>query len=287
MTAARELTAARCWPRLRYHAGPCRHGAAQMPAAPEGRREIEQRNRAGACDEWWIFNARLGRMHAPWPAIANGRLPGLVTLVGAAATPMWTPSVRSPRSARRMRRDTRIASVTADRAAAGDAVEDGELRLDDQSAACCRSLRTRGCRTLESPLSDTVPANRAIALRDLPRSPRNRRGDSLPIELSDPGDEREQASRGPELPSIPADELMKRMAVCWSTSRVSAGYNASSDILGVLIARATGRTLRCRPARTYLRTALGMKDTGWRARHSLTAFRSPTGPISQPAIILF
>ena len=116
-----------------------------------------------------------------------------------------------------MRRDSifRIASVTKPivAAAAVILVEEGTLRLDDPVDPLLPELANRQVlRTLESPLDDTVPANRPITLRDL-----------LTFRLgygavfAAPGQYPIQAAieeagvaAGPLLPAFPPDELMER-----------------------------------------------------------------------------
>ena len=71
-----------------------------------------------------------------------------------------------------MQRDTifRVASITkpVTAAAAMILVEEGKLRLDDPVDQWLPELANRKVlRTIESPLDDTVPANRPITLRDL------------------------------------------------------------------------------------------------------------------------
>src|SRR5262245_28395286 len=105
--------------------------------------------------------------------VERGDLPGLVTLVSRRGKThveaMGTMAVHgnSP-----MRRDTifRIASMTKPIAAAAAMilVEECRLRLDEPVDRLLPELASRRVlRSLESPLGDTVPANRPITLRDL------------------------------------------------------------------------------------------------------------------------
>ncbi len=166
-------------------------------------------------------------------------------------------------------RDTifRIASmskpVTA--AAAMILVEECALRLDDPVDELLPELAYRRVLTrVDGPLEHTVPARRAITLRDLltftfgwgwrstgrrrsprrwRRSPRECRGRPLPP----PPDE--WMRRIGELP------LMYQPGERWI-------YNTGSDVLGMLIARASGRSFPDFLAERIF-APLGMTDTGF------------------------
>ena len=123
-------------------------------------------------------------------------------------------------------------------------------------------------RSIESPLDDTVPANRPITLRDMLTfrlgygaifacpgqypTPWRRR-------LIDAG-----VAAGPLLPTLPPDDFMKATAVCrWLHQPGEKWlYNTGSDMLGVLIARATGKSLG-EFLQERIFAPLGMKDTGF------------------------
>ena len=170
-----------------------------------------------------------------------------------------------------MRRDTifRIASVTKPIVAAAAMIldEEGTLRLDDPVDPLLPELANRQVlRTIESPLDDTVPANRPITLRDL-----------LTFRLgygaifAAPGQYPIQAAleeagfaAGPGLPTVPPDELMERYGNLPLLHQPGEKwlYNTGSDILGVLIARATDMTLGEFLA-SGIFDPLGMKDTAF------------------------
>jgi CubicO group peptidase (beta-lactamase class C family) len=172
-----------------------------------------------------------------------------------------------------MRRDTifRIASMTkpVTAAAAMILVEECTLRLDEPVDRLLPELANRAVLTrLEGPLEDTVPANRPITVRDLltfrmgfgqPFAP----PDAYPIQKAAND---LQIGMGPPNPSaMPAPDewlrclgslpLMHQPGESWM-------YNTGSDVLGVLIARASGK-----PLETFLRERifepLGMKDTAF------------------------
>ncbi len=172
-----------------------------------------------------------------------------------------------------MRRDTifRIASmskpITA--AAAMILVEECTLRLDDPVDGLLPELANRRViKRLDGPLEDTVPAQRPITLRDL-LTFRLGSGmimappDSTPLlkALGERG-----LFEGPPAPAAPPppDEWMRRLGTLPLMHQPGERwmYHTGSDVLGVLIARASGQ-----PFETFLRARLfeplGMEDTGF------------------------
>jgi CubicO group peptidase (beta-lactamase class C family) len=173
-----------------------------------------------------------------------------------------------------MRRDTifRIASLTKliVAVAAMILVEDCKIRLDNSIEPWLPELSNRRVlRSISSELDDTVPAQRAITLRDLLTC---RMGfgsimampDTYPIQklIRDyriGGD-------GPLLPSqAPGmDEWLRRLGSLPLMAQPGEQwmYHTSADVLGALIARVSGQSLG-----TFLRERifdpLGMKDTGF------------------------
>jgi CubicO group peptidase (beta-lactamase class C family) len=216
---------------------------------------------------------RLERMHDVMAGyVERGYLPGLVTLISRRGeTHVDVIGTMVFDNVEAMRRDTifRIASVTKPivAAAAMTLVEDCTLRLDEPVDALLPELANRRVlRSLESPLDDTVPANRPITLRDVLTF---RLGYGLIF--APPGQYPIQAaldeagfSPGPQLPSVLPDELMKRYGSLPLLHQPGERwlYNSGSDILGVLIARATDK-----PLGDFLQerifTPLGMRDTGF------------------------
>ena len=218
---------------------------------------------------------RLERLHEAMARhVQSGRYPGLVTLVsrgdevhvdaiGDTAFDGGTP----------MRRDTifRIASVTKPIVAAGAMmlIEECVLRLDDPVDPFLPELADRQVlRSIDAPLDNTVPANRPITVRDLftfrlgygaiftlpGQSPT-----PLAQALIDAG-----VAAGPLLPALAPDEFMEvysRLPLAHQPGEKWL-YNTGSDMLGVLIARATGMSLG-----DFLRERifdpLGMQDTGF------------------------
>ncbi len=220
-----------------------------------------------------LSKARLGRMHDVMAGhVERGQVPGLVTLVSRRdevrvdAIGMMANGGSEP-----MLRDTifRIASVTKPivAAAAMVLVEECTLRLDEPVDQLLPELADRWVlRSIDGPLDDTVPANRPITVRDLLTfrlgygaifAPPGR----YPIQQAV---EEAGVAAGPFLPSMPPDEYMKRFERLPLLHQPGEKwlYNTGSDILGVLIARATGMSLG-----GFLRERifgpLGMKDTGF------------------------
>ncbi|HLL49755.1 MAG TPA: serine hydrolase domain-containing protein, partial [Thermomicrobiales bacterium] len=118
--------------------------------------------------------ARLGRIHDVMAGhVESGYVPGLITLVSRRGeTQVDVIGTTAFDNDEPMRRDTifRIASVTKPiiAAAAMMLVEECTLRLDEPVDCLLPELAYRQVlRTMESPLGDTVPANRPITLRDL------------------------------------------------------------------------------------------------------------------------
>jgi CubicO group peptidase (beta-lactamase class C family) len=126
-------------------------------------------------------------------------------------------------------------------------------------------------RSLDGSLDDTVPAARAITVRDLltfrmgfgivmapPRT--------YPIQKAA---DAQQLGQGPPAPATPPgpDEWMRRLGMLPLMHQPGEQwmYHTGSDVLGVLIARASGQSLE-----TFLRERLfeplGMKDTGFSVR---------------------
>jgi CubicO group peptidase (beta-lactamase class C family) len=166
----------------------------------------------------------------------------------------------------------RIASMTKPVAAVAALilVEECVLRLDDPVEEYLPELASRRVLTrLDGPLDDTVPAERAITLRDLLTF-------RLGLGLGDgmwgpPGsvpimDALSGLPTGPPAPaSAPGpDEWMRRLSLLPLAYQPGERwlYNLGSDILGVLIARASGQSFE-EFLRERIFEPLGMPDTGF------------------------
>jgi CubicO group peptidase (beta-lactamase class C family) len=215
---------------------------------------------------------RLARLHDVLAGhVERGAAPGLVSLVCRRGETyvevIGTTAVDEPGP---MRRDTvfRIASMTKPitAVAAMILVEECVLRLDEAVDRFLPELADRRVlRHIDGPVDDTVPAERAITLRDLltfrlgfgayfAPSPLNEVASKLGVSV------------GPPQPAQPPqpDEWLRRFSTL--PLMVQPGerwlYHTGADILGVLIARASGQ-----PFETFLRERifgpLGMTDTGF------------------------
>jgi CubicO group peptidase (beta-lactamase class C family) len=220
-----------------------------------------------------LSKARLGRMHDVLAGyVERGDVPGMVTLVSRRGeVHVDAIGMKAVGGSDPMRRDTifRIASMTKPITAAATMilVEECKLRLDEPVDRLLPELADRKVlKRLDGPLDDIVPANRPITVRDLLTF---RMGiglimappDVYPIQkaMAEAG-----LAPGPNLPSHPPDELMKRFGSLPLLHQPGEKwmYHSGSEILGVLIARASGQKLE-----TFFRerifVPLGMKDTGF------------------------
>jgi CubicO group peptidase (beta-lactamase class C family) len=233
----------------------------------------ETRERERPMSSGGLSKARLARMHHVLADhVARGQVPGLVTLISRRGdTNVDAIGVKALGSSDPMQRDTifRIASMTKPITAAGAMilVEEGKLRLDDPVDRWLPELANRKVlRSIESAVDDTVPAKRAITLRDL-LTFRAGYGAVMVFPAKYPIQQAMQetgVAPGPMLASVSGDELMKRYGSLPLIHQPGERwlYHSCSDILGVLIARVSGQSLE-----TFLRerifSPLGMKDTGF------------------------
>ena len=222
-----------------------------------------------------LSSNRLARLHSVMAGYVDaGVAPGIVTLVHRRGeTYVDTIGHVSTDHVVEVRRDTifRVSSMTKPivAVAAMMLVEEGILRLDDPVDELLPELAERRVlREPGSPIHDTVPSDRSLTLRDLLTF---RMG--LGVLVDPPGtypiQEPLSDSRlavGPPAPAAfaPPDEwlrilgglpLMHQPGERWI-------YSTGSDVLGVLVARASGRDLE-----TFLRQRLfeplGMHDTAF------------------------
>ena len=218
---------------------------------------------------------RLERLHRVISGyVERGDIPGAITLVARRGeVHVDVMGLMASGGNARMRRDTifRISSMTKPitAVAALILVEECKLRLDEPVDQLLPELRERRVlKRIDGPIDDTVPARRAITLRDLltfrlgfgqamlspEQAPIVRAGIDADIGM------------GPPAPAnMPApDEWLRRLGAL--PLMVQPGerwlYNTGSDVLGVLIARATGQSLE-QFLRERLFEPLGMKDTSF------------------------
>ena len=205
--------------------------------------------------------------------VERGDLPGLVMLVSRHGEVQVDAIGRLAFEGSSMTCDAifRITSMTkpVTAAAAMILVEEGRLQLDDPVDRWLPELANRKVLlTIDAMVHQTVPARRAITLRDLltfrcgygiiPIFP-----ERLPIQraYAEAG-----LAPGPVFPSFPPDELMRRYGSLPLVFQPGERwlYNAGSEILSVLIARVAGTTFgEFLGERIF--APLGMKDTAFYA----------------------
>ncbi|WP_223166328.1 serine hydrolase domain-containing protein [Nonomuraea sp. SYSU D8015] len=217
-----------------------------------------------------LSQMRLERMREVLAeAVADGDVPGVVALVHRRGeTHVTALGTLELGGGPPMRRDTifRLASMMKPITAAATMilVEECRLRLDDPVDALLPELAgSRVLRRPDGPLDDTVPAERAITARDLLTF---RLGTG--VVLGDWPIRRAQAEAGleigPDGPAFGPDEWIKRLGALPLVHQPGTAwmYDTGADVLGVLIARATGQ-----PFADFLRERifepLGMRDTGF------------------------
>ncbi len=223
-----------------------------------------------------LSKPRLERMHRTLSGFVERReMPGLVALVShhddVHVETLGTLAFDNPAP---MKRDTifRIASITKPivAVAAMILVEECKMRLDDPIDPWLPELANRQVlKSISSQLDETVPAKRAITVRDLLTYRMGfgsvmAKRDTYPIqklirEYRIGGD-------GPTMPSqAPAmDEWLKRLGSLPLLAQPGERwmYHVSGDALGALVARVSEQTLG-----TFMRDRifdpLGMKDTAF------------------------
>jgi CubicO group peptidase (beta-lactamase class C family) len=221
-----------------------------------------------------ISKAGLDRLRGVMAGhVESGDFPGLVTLVSRHGEAHVDAIGRLAYEASPMTRDSifRITSMTKPVAAAAAMilVEDGKLQLDDPVDRWLPELANRKVLLrIDSQIHQTVPARRAITLRDLltfrcgygmiPVFP-----ERYPVQraMAEAG-----LAPGPVFPSFPPDELMRRYGSLPMIFQPGERwlYNAGTEMLGVLIARVAGVTFgEFMHERIF--TPLGMKDTAFYA----------------------
>ncbi len=222
-----------------------------------------------------LSKARLGRMHDVVAGyVEHGEVPGLVTLVSRRGeVHVDVIGTQAFGESPPMRRDTifRISSMTKPITAVATMilVEECRLRLDEPVDALLPELAERQVlQRLYGPLDDTVPAKRQITVRDLLTF---RMGfgqllappDAYPILKAA---SEQQIGMGPPSPSsMPAPaEWMRRLGRLPLMHQPGEQwmYNTGSDVLGVLIARASGQPLE-EFFRERIFEPLDMRDTSF------------------------
>ncbi len=222
-----------------------------------------------------LSGPRLARLHDILAGhVEDGSVPGLVSLVSRRGeVHVDAIGAMADGGPDCLRRDTifRVSSMTkpVTAAAAMILVEECRLRLDEPVDRLLPELAGAAVLTgIDGPLEDTVPASRPISVRDLLTFLMGfgivmARPDSYPIQRACSELRLGQGLPGPSVPPGP-DEWIRRLGTLPLMHQPGQQwmYNTGSDVLGVLIARASGQ-----PFETFLRerifAPLGMPDTGF------------------------
>lgn len=203
--------------------------------------------------------------------VERGDVPGLVTAVSRRGeTHVEAFGNLAFGSQAAVQRDTifRIASMTKPviATAAMILVEDCRLRLDDPVDDLLPELANRQVlKRLDGPLDDTVPAERAITVRDLLSFTWGMGQVFEPNPIQQALVDQKLGAGPPEPQALPEpDEWLRRIGELPLMYQPGERwmYNTGSDVLGVLVARAAGQ-----PLEAFLRervfAPLGMNDTGF------------------------
>ena len=204
--------------------------------------------------------------------VQRGDVAGLVALTARGnETHLEIHGVQDLAAPAPMTRETifRIASITKliTAVAAMTLVEEARIRLDDSIESWLPELANRQVlRSLDGPVTDTVPASRPITLRDLMTSQMGfgavmAMPNTYPIQtLID----RSGLAAGPVEPQLSHDDYMRRLGTLPWLHHPGEGwrYHHASDVLGILIARITGGSL-ADALRERIFDPLRMADTGF------------------------
>ncbi|GAA4506154.1 serine hydrolase [Actinoallomurus oryzae] len=203
--------------------------------------------------------------------VDSGRIPGLVALVSRGGeTHVEAIGTMRHDGGAPMRRDTifRMASTSKPVAVAAAMVllDECRLRLDDPVEPWLPELADRQVlKRMSGPLDDTVPARRPIIVRDVLTSTFGLGMDmtSLGTPIMNAIFEQGLTPDLPE-PMPEPDEWMRRLGGLPLMHQPGERwqYQISSDLLGVLVARVTGRSFEAF-LRERIFDPLGMKDTGF------------------------
>jgi CubicO group peptidase (beta-lactamase class C family) len=228
-------------------------------------------------------------------ALKAGHAPGLVGLVARGDDIHVAALGRMAVDGPPMQRDSifRIASMSKPITASATMmlVADGKLKLEEPVDRLLPELADRRVlRRLEGPVDDTVPARRAITVEDLLTF---RLGWGLITKLPGIYPIQKKISElgivgfGPPDPNMPfnGDEWIQRLATLPLFAQPGERwlYTTGSNILGVLIARASGMSFGDFLAERVF-SPLGMKDTGFyvprdKISRLVTAYRPKDGTL--------
>jgi CubicO group peptidase (beta-lactamase class C family) len=214
---------------------------------------------------------RLARLHAIMAGhVDRGRVPGLISVVSRRGEAHFDFAGEATVGGPPMQLDTifRISSMTKPITAVATLIllEECLLRLDDPVDELLPELAGRRVlRRIDAPVDDTVPASRPITVRDLLTFRMGFGGYFGPSPVTAAAAAL-QLGVGPPAPSLPPepDEWMRRLSTLPLMYQPGERwlYHTGADVLGVLIARASGQ-----PFGIFLRERifepLGMEDTAF------------------------
>jgi CubicO group peptidase (beta-lactamase class C family) len=208
-----------------------------------------------------LSKSRLVRMHDVMAAhVERGDMPGLVTLV----------SRRGEVHVNALGMKSLGGSEPITAAAAMILVEECRLGLDERVDRWLPELADRRVlKRLDGPLDDTVPAQRPITVRDLLSFRMGFGSVMAPPDLYPIQKSMRDLQIGGDGPPHPAtapatDEWIRRLGTLPLMYQPGERwlYNTGTDVLGVLIARVTGKSFGAF-VRERIFEPLGMRDTGF------------------------
>jgi len=212
----------------------------------------------------WLHDVMAGH-------VERGAAPGLVSVVSRRGEPhVDVLGATAVDGGSLMRRDAifRISSMTKPVTAVATMIllEECVVRLDEPVDRLLPELADRRVvRRIDGPIDDTVPANRPITVRDLLTFRMGFGGYVGPSPVNDAAAPL-QLSAGPPQPALPPepDEWMRRLSTLPLMFQPGERwlYHTGADVLGVLIARASGQSFEAF-LRERIFEPLGMKDTAF------------------------
>jgi CubicO group peptidase (beta-lactamase class C family) len=235
---------------------------------------MEERDMSGS----GLSKSGLARMRNVMAGyVERGEVPGLVLAVCRRGEALIEPIGAADPDGTPIRGDTifRLSSLTKPFTAAATmiCVEECKLRLDEPVDRLLPELADRAVlRRPDGPLDDTVPASRAVTVRDLLTfvwglgmvvAPPGTVPTQWPIQQAMDDLELNQNRPDVTVPP-PPDEWLRRLGTLPLLHQPGAGwmYHTGSDVLGVLIARATGQAFD-QFLRERIFEPLRMADTGF------------------------
>ncbi len=215
--------------------------------------------------------------------VEEGRFPGYVAAVRHAGAPeVLVGGRRHLDSDQPMTADTQFRLASVSKPFSGiltlQLVEDGVLGLDDPVSRWLPEFAEPSVlRRLDGPLDDTVPAERSITVRHLLTNTPGFGGIWRPCPLAE-ALEATGGEPGPFPPTVGPDELLRQFTALPLAAQPGERwlYHVATDVLSVLLARASGRSLGDL-LRRKITEPLGLLGTGFTGDpHRLATQYEPT-----------